>query len=58
MREFLFVDDMAEASCLCFRKQLNRDIYNVGLEKILQLKELAETITKVTGHQGDIIWDQ
>ena len=31
--------------------------YNPGTGKDIKIKELAETIQKVTGHQGNILWD-
>jgi GDP-L-fucose synthase len=32
-------------------------LYNVGTGEDLTIKQLAETIQKITGHQGEIIWD-
>ena len=32
-------------------------MYNIGTGKDITIKELAETIQKVTGHQGNILWD-
>ena len=57
MREFLFVDDMAEAVVYALENKLSEYLYNVGSGKDITIKELAETIQKVTGHQGEIIWD-
>jgi len=57
MREFLFVDDMAEAVVYALENELPEYLYNVGSGKDVTIKELAETIQKVTGHQGEIIWD-
>jgi GDP-L-fucose synthase len=57
MREFLFVDDMAEAVVYALENILPEYLYNVGSGKDITIKELAETIQKVTGHQGEIIWD-
>jgi GDP-L-fucose synthase len=57
MREFLFVDDMAEAVVLALENKLPEYLYNVGTGDDLTIKELAETIQKITGHQGEIIWD-
>jgi GDP-L-fucose synthase len=57
MREFLFVDDMAEAVIYALENELPEYLYNVGSGKDITIKELAETIQKVTGHQGEIIWD-
>ena len=57
MREFLFVDDMAEAVVYALENKLPEYLYNVGSGKDITIKELAETIQKVTGHQGKIVWD-
>ena len=57
MREFLFVDDMAEAVVYAVENNLPEHLYNVGSGKDITIKELAETIQKITGHQGNIIWD-
>jgi GDP-L-fucose synthase len=57
MREFLFVDDMAEAVVFALENTLPDYLYNVGTGEDLTIKELAETIQKITGHQGEIVWD-
>ena len=57
MREFLFVDDMAEAVVFALENKLTEHLYNVGSGKDITIKKLAETIQKVIGHQGEIIWD-
>jgi GDP-L-fucose synthase len=57
MREILFVDDMAEAVVYALENKLPEYLYNVGSGKDITIKVLAETIQKVTGHQGEIIWD-
>lgn len=57
MREFLFVDDMAAAVVYALENKLPEYLYNVGSGKDITIKELAETIQKVIGHQGQIIWD-
>ena len=57
MREFLFVDDMAAAVVFALENKLPEYLYNVGTGEDLTIKELAETIQKITGHQGEIIWD-
>jgi GDP-L-fucose synthase len=57
MREFLFVDDMAEAVVYALENKLPEYLYNVGSGKDITIKELAETIQKAVGHQGKIIWD-
>ncbi len=57
MREFLFVDDMAEAVVHALENKLPEYLYNVGSGKDISIKELAETIQKVVGHKGQIVWD-
>jgi GDP-L-fucose synthase len=57
MREFLFVDDMAEAVVFALENKLPEYLYNVGSGKDSTIKELAEIIQKTAGHQGEIIWD-
>ena len=57
LREFLFVDDMAEAVVFALENKLPDYLYNIGTGIDLTIKEQAETIQKITGHQGEIIWD-
>jgi len=57
MREFLFVDDLAEAVVFALENKLPEYLYNVGTGEDLTIKELAETIQRIAGHIGDIIWD-
>lgn len=57
MREFLHVDDMADAVVFALENQFQDNLYNVGTGTDLTIKELAEMIQRIVGHQGDIIWD-
>ena len=57
MREFLFVDDMAKAVVFALENKLPDYLYNVGTGEDLTIKELAEIIQEIVGHQGEIIWD-
>ena len=57
MREFLFVDDMAQAVVFGLENTLPDYLYNIGTGEDLTIKQLAETIQKIVGHQGDIVWD-
>ena len=57
MREFLFVDDMAAAVVYALEHNLPEYLYNIGTGKDITIKELAEIIQKIIGHQGKIIWD-
>lgn len=57
MREFLFVDDMAEGVIFALENKLPDYLYNVGTGEDLTIKELAETIQRIVGHSGELIWD-
>ena len=57
MREFLHVDDLARAVVFTIENKLPEHLYNVGTGKDLTIKQLAERIQKVVGHQGNIVWD-
>jgi GDP-L-fucose synthase len=50
MREFLWM--IWHRLCICIRKQPPDYLYNVGTGEDLTIKQLAETIQKITGHQG------
>jgi len=57
MREFLHVDDVASAVLFALTNEMNHDLYNVGTGKDIKIKELALTIQKIVGHEGEIEWD-
>ena len=57
MREFLFVDDLAAGVIYALENRLPEHLYNIGTGEDLTIKQLAETIQKVVGHKGNIIWD-
>jgi GDP-L-fucose synthase len=57
MREFLHVDDLAEACYTCMENYESGDIINVGTGEDVTIKELAETIKDVVGYVGGITWD-
>jgi len=57
MREFLHVNDMADAVVFALENEFKDNLYNVGTGIDLTIKELAELIQKTVGHQGKIIWD-
>ena len=58
MREFLHVDDLAEAVAFTLENKLEDNLYNIGAGEDLTIKDLAEMIQKITGHQGEIEWDK
>jgi GDP-L-fucose synthase len=57
MREFLYIDDLAEALVFLMNNYDEPSIINVGTGKDITIKELAEIIKKVVGYEGEIIWD-
>ena len=57
MREFLHVDDLAEAVLFSMVNNLDSDLYNVGSGSEISIKELAVLIQKITGYSGKIKWD-
>ena len=58
MREFLFVDDLADA-CLFLMLNYNESLFvNIGTGKDITIKELAFLIKDLTGYTGDINWDE
>lgn len=56
-REFLHVDDLAEASLFLMQNYNDSSIINVGTGEDVTIKELAEKIKEVVGYRGEIIWD-
>lgn len=58
MREFLHVDDMADASVfLMEHEDVNDGLYNVGTGTDVTIRELAETIKAVVGFEGELAFD-
>ena len=56
-REFLHVDDLAEACYTCMEKYEGEEHINVGTGEDVTIKELAETIVDVVGYKNDYEWD-
>ena len=56
-REFLHVDDLAEACYTCMEKYEDEEHINVGTGEDVTIKELAETIVDVVGYKNDYEWD-
>jgi GDP-L-fucose synthase len=58
MREFLYVDDMADACVFLMERQDVRDgLFNVGTGQDVTIRELAETVMDVVGFEGEIVFD-
>jgi len=56
-REFLYVEDAADAILLATEKYNKPDPVNLGAGKEVTIKELVDLIAKLTGYDGRIIWD-
>ena len=56
-REFLHVDDLAEACYTCMRDYDSSEIINVGTGEDVTIKELSETISNIVGFSGQTNWD-
>jgi GDP-L-fucose synthase len=57
MREFLHVDDLAQAVLFAVDTVLPDYLYNVGTGTDVTIKQLALTIQSITGHKGELVWD-
>jgi GDP-L-fucose synthase len=57
MREFLHVNDMADAVVFALENEFSDNLYNVGTGQDLTIKGLALLIQNIVGHQGEIKWD-
>jgi GDP-L-fucose synthase len=57
-REFLYVDDAAEAFRLAMERYDGPDPVNVGTGAEISIRELADTIAELTGFEGEIVWDE
>jgi GDP-L-fucose synthase len=56
-REFLHVDDLAQAAVHLMNTYNDPAIINVGTGEDVTIKELAEQIKEVVGFEGEIVWD-
>jgi len=56
-REFLHVDDLADACAFILKQDNPPDWINVGTGTDVTIKELTETVAEVTGFKGKITWD-
>jgi len=57
LREFLHVDDLAHACSTLLRRYSGGGPINVGVGDDISISELAKTIKRLTGFEGDIVWD-
>lgn len=57
LREFLYVDDLAELCVLLMDSYSGDETVNAGTGREITIKELAETVARVVGYTGEIHWD-
>lgn len=57
LREFLYVDDLANLCVKLMNEYSGDETVNAGSGKELTIKELAETVARVIGYKGRIVWD-
>jgi GDP-L-fucose synthase len=58
LREFLYVDDMADACVFLLENYSGEQHVNIGTGKELTIKELADTVKNVVGYTGEIVWNK
>ena len=56
-REFLYVDDMADACVFLMEQGIGEDFYNIGCGEDVTIRSLAETVMDVVGFKGKIVFD-
>lgn len=56
-REFLYVDDLADACVFLMKNYNSSEIINIGTGKDLKIRELAQLVKKIVGYSGKITWD-
>jgi GDP-L-fucose synthase len=57
LREFLYADDLADACVFLMQNYSNEQFVNVGSGSEITIKHLSETIARIVGYQGKIVWD-
>jgi GDP-L-fucose synthase len=56
-REFLHVDDLADAATFLMESELDEGVFNVGVGEDLSIRELAEVVCRVVGFDGQLVFD-
>ncbi len=56
-REFLHVDELADACAFLLRQENPPDLINIGTGTDVTIRELTEVVAEVVGFQGKIVWD-
>ena len=57
-REFLYVDDMAEACVFLMESGIDEGLFNVGAGVDMTIRDLARTVMSIVGFQGKIVFDE
>lgn len=57
LREFLYVDDLADACVFLMNNYSGNETVNLGTGKELSIKQLTELVAKIVGYTGKISWD-
>jgi len=57
LREFLYVDDLANLCVFLMNHYSGNETVNAGTGKELSIKELTELVAKIVGYKGKILWD-
>jgi len=57
LREFLYVDDLANLCVFLMNNYSGNETVNAGTGKELTIKALTEMVAKVVGYEGEILWD-
>ena len=57
LREFLYVDDMADACVFLLEEYDGEQHVNIGTGVEISIKELAESVKAAVGYEGDIVWN-
>ena len=57
MREFLYVDDLANLCVFLMNNYSGDETVNAGTGKEISIKNLTELVAKVVGYKGEILWD-
>jgi len=58
LREFIYIDDLAEASIFLVENYFKNTPINVGTGKEISIKELASIVSEITGYEGSISFDE
>lgn len=57
LREFLYVDDLADACVYLMNNYSGNETVNIGTGKELTIRELTELVARIIGYEGEIKWD-